>query len=170
MVREDWTLENDLKLLELTIKFKKKWSYIANEYFPNKTQHSIKNRAIRLLSSYLCLNRKEIHLLLKNDWISDTMKTIELIKQKQFEQNCFNHNTKSTEKIEKETNFNSNFSINNNLIHGHSMSNNNMNQNILCGNVISQYNFNSFQLNTVYSNNMNLHPYFFGNMVNFHQD
>jgi len=81
--REEWDSEDDLNLLELTIQHKKKWSLIAAEHFPHQTQHSIKNRVVSLLTNYSCEDRKEVHEILKNDYIPFVLKAIERIKKEQ---------------------------------------------------------------------------------------
>ena len=54
---------------------------IASENFPHKTQHSIKNRVVSLLTNYSCDNRKEVHEILKHDFSPYVGKALEKIKK-----------------------------------------------------------------------------------------
>ena len=68
--------------MELTIQKKKKWSIIAEQNFPHKNQHSIKNRVVSLLATTLKKDRKEVYNILKKDYISHVRKAIKMIKLK----------------------------------------------------------------------------------------
>ena len=70
--------------MELTIKKKKKWSIIAEENFPHRNQHSVKNRVVSLLATTLKKKRKEVYNILKQDYISHVRKAIKMIKLKKI--------------------------------------------------------------------------------------
>jgi len=85
-----------LLLLEESLKKQKKWSLIANECFPHKNQHSIKNRVVSLLTTYSCKNRKEVYKVLKRDYFPYVKTAIEKITKDQSKK--ISH--KKQEKIE----------------------------------------------------------------------
>lgn len=70
--------------MELTIQKKKKWSIIAEQNFPHRNQHSIKNRVVSLLATTLNKNRKEVYNILKQDYMSHVRKAIKMIKIKKI--------------------------------------------------------------------------------------
>ena len=72
-----------MNLLELTIQKKKKWSKIAEENFPHRNQHAIKNRVIYLLVKYLQKDRKEVFNILKQDYLPHVENAIQMVKLKQ---------------------------------------------------------------------------------------
>lgn len=57
--KNDWTEIEDLQLLELSIKYERKWTKIAKE-FPERTQHSVKNRYLSLIAREYKISRKNL--------------------------------------------------------------------------------------------------------------
>lgn len=72
-----------MTLLEITIQKKKKWSKIAEENFPHRNQHAIKNRVIFLLVKLLQKDRKEVLNILKQDYLPFVENAIQMFKLKQ---------------------------------------------------------------------------------------
>lgn len=48
----EWTLDEDLKLVEYVMKFGKRWAMIGKHLEDKRTEHMVKNRYNSLLSKY----------------------------------------------------------------------------------------------------------------------
>lgn len=87
ITRKYWTLEEDIKILEESIVFPKKWAYIARK-LQGRNQHQIKNRFISILSKDACKSRKSIEELIHTErLISMTKKALNNWKILQSENN-----------------------------------------------------------------------------------
>lgn len=92
----DWKVTDNIRLLSLALKHNKKWSFLSKNFFPFETQHSLKNKAIKLLGAFCQKKRPEILLLLKTKFEELALETINFL-QKQ-------HLIASQSEIKKEIN------------------------------------------------------------------
>jgi hypothetical protein len=65
ILRKNWSIREDLHLLQKYLYFKRKWSLIAKE-FEGRNQHTIKNRFFSLLGKESKLARRTLQKNLKN--------------------------------------------------------------------------------------------------------
>ena len=90
--RNKWTLEEDIQLLEESLKNMKKWAHISKSFF-GRTQHSIKNRFICLIGKNENIKREKIRVLMKGKEIEnivenllEEMKPQQMLKKEIFEE------------------------------------------------------------------------------------
>lgn len=57
--KTEWTDADDLELMELAIKYDRKWAKIAQR-FPGRTQHNVKNRYLSLIAREYKISRKKL--------------------------------------------------------------------------------------------------------------
>lgn len=64
-LRNNWNSQEDIYLLEKSIRLKMKWSEIAKK-MSGRTQHSVKNRVVYLMKKTLDMSREKIREKIKN--------------------------------------------------------------------------------------------------------
>ena len=57
--KTEWTDADDLLLMELAMKYDRKWAKISH-HFPGRTQHSVKNRYLSLIAREYKISRKKL--------------------------------------------------------------------------------------------------------------
>jgi len=81
LFRKLWSLEEDRNLLELCLHYPRKWAKIAKA-MNGRTQHSVKNRFIRICKCQLKLERKNVNKIEEEHLKELIKKVLALLVQK----------------------------------------------------------------------------------------
>ena len=86
-----WTIEEDLSLLEENLIHPKKWALISKKFF-GRTQHTIKNRFILIMSKEFMISREKTRKLMNG-------KKFSLLVEKILNYLKLNYNLKGIRKV-----------------------------------------------------------------------
>lgn len=80
--RNEWSRQEDIKLMSLHLEFHKEWAKIARA-FPGRTQHQIKNRFFSVLAKRSQVKREIIRQIVsKNQQFLLVYETLNCLKEK----------------------------------------------------------------------------------------